>query len=117
MSFGHQPFDFAHVALARAGAFAHAETQFAIFDFGEFDPAHAQADAPVVPRDPLDAGKRRHPVPRFRPVGSGPAAGLQAGVQIAAVGGVHARHMAFRGVAEQLETGGVGIEAGEAVRG
>jgi hypothetical protein len=97
---GYQALDLRHVALVRGDPFGHAKAQFAILDFGEFDAAHAQADAPVVPLDPLDARERGDPAPGFRPIGSGPAAGVQTGVQIAAVGRIDAGDKPFPGVAE-----------------
>ena len=106
VEFRHQAFDLPQVALFGGNPFGQAETQFAVFDFGEFDAAHAQADSPVMPRDALHAGERRDMAPGFQPVGSRPAAGLQAGVQIAAVGRVDARDEAFLGVAEQFVAGG-----------
>ena len=114
VEFFHQALDFGGVMLARRTPFSQPEQQIAAAEFGELDAANAQAHAPIVFDHALHAGERSDALPRFRLVGRGAAARLQARVQIAMVARVDAHHEVLLGIGEQLEARGRGVEAQQA---
>src|ERR1022692_4829948 len=98
-------------------ALAESEEEVGSRELGDLDAAHAEAGASIVFGDALHAGEGGDLLPGFGEVGGGAAAGFEAGIEIAVIAWLGAQQGVVWGVGEELEPGGLGIEAEKAQGG
>src|SRR4051794_23508254 len=117
LEFDGQALDLGRVMGQGGAALIDAEAQLAPRDLAELDTVDTQADATVVPRDALDSRQRGDRAPTVRQVGLWASAGVESGIEVTVVARVHVLDHVVVGIGEELEVGGLRIEAQEAEGG